>query len=284
MIFFIFTGTSDFFIMSVSMIIQFRIISYFPCAFQPNPMFTECYFAFPGRVGYPEGMEVQKRRKYRVNKKRLIGASVCVALLAAALILALAYFGRAAGRAPYEPLGEEEIQAMRTRALSGGLTETQAALMDAALSIVGDVRYFWGGKSGSVGPDPEWGEIREVVSEGSERTGEMIPYGLDCSGYVTWCFVQLGYSFDEAVELVGNGSWNQWDRSREIRWRELQVGDFAFMNEYPTDQGNHIGICVGFTEKGDPLFAHCAAAFDDVVVTPAGEVFRYARRPALLEG
>ena len=40
-----------------------------------------------------------------------------------------------------------------------------------------------------------------------------------------------------------------------------------------------IGICIGFDEAGAPVFAHCAAGFDNVVVTRAGDVFRYARRP-----
>ena len=52
-----------------------------------------------------------------------------------------------------------------------------------------------------------------------------------------------------------------------------------FQNAYPTNKGNHIGICIGFDEAGAPVFAHCAAGFDNVVVTRAGDVFRYARRP-----
>ena len=47
----------------------------------------------------------------------------------------------------------------------------------------------------------------------------------------------------------------------------------------PTNKGNHVGICIGFNKKGKPVFAHCALGFDNVVVTPAGDVFHYARRP-----
>ena len=38
-------------------------------------------------------------------------------------------------------------------------------------------------------------------------------------------------------------------------------------------------MSVGFTETGEPLIAHCAAGFNDVVVTGRGDIFRYPRRP-----
>ncbi|MEG1810996.1 MAG: NlpC/P60 family protein [Clostridia bacterium] len=222
-------------------------------------------------------MEVKRRKRYNINRRRLILIAGCL-LLVAVLVIMLATLPSAA---PYEPLIDEDIQAMLTRNTELGLSTLQDELVRTALSIVGDVHYFWGGKSNSIGRDPAWGELREVSSSGSESSGTMRPYGLDCSGYVTWCVIQLGYTPSEADMLVGNGTWNQWDKSKELRWNQLAVGDIAFMNRYPTDKGNHIGICVGFTEKGEPLFAHCALGFDNVVVTPAADVFRYARRPAI---
>lgn len=53
----------------------------------------------------------------------------------------------------------------------------------------------------------------------------------------------------------------------------------SFKIPIPPIRGNHVGVCIGFNEKGKPVFAHCALGFDNVVVTPAGDVFRYARRP-----
>ena len=148
-----------------------------------------------------------------------------------------------------------------------------------ALSLVGKVHYFWGGKSYSIGPDPKWGELTEVESGGSSTTGEMRPYGLDCSGFVAWCFLQQGLTNEELESQVGLGTWAQWENSEEISWKELRVGDIVFQNSYPTNKGNHVGVCIGFNEKGKPVFAHCALGFDNVVVTPAGDVFHYARRP-----
>ena len=127
--------------------------------------------------------------------------------------------------------------------------------------------------------DPAWGQPRLVESEGSQSSGTTRPYGLDCSGFVAWCYIQQGFSSQQVEELVGYGTWNQWDRSESISFHQLRVGDWAFQNKYPTDQGNHIGICIGFDQKGKPLFLHCASSFDNVVVTGAGDVFRYARRP-----
>ena len=107
----------------------------------------------------------------------------------------------------------------------------------------------------------------------------MRPYGLDCSGFVAWCFLQQGLTNEELESQVGLGTWAQWENSEEISWKELRVGDIVFQNSYPTNKGNHVGICIGFNEKGKPVFAHCALGFDNVVVTPAGDVFHYARRP-----
>lgn len=143
-------------------------------------------------------------------------------------------------------------------------------MLASALSLVGKVHYFWGGKSYSIGPDPKWGELTEVESGGSSTTGEMRPYGLDCSGFVAWCFLQQGLTNEELESQVGLGTWAQWENSEEISWKELRVGDIVFQNAYPTNKGNHIGICIGFNEKGKPVFAHCALGFDNVVVTPAG--------------
>ena len=246
-------------------------------------------------------MEVKRRKNNKLNKRRRLLTGAAIVLLAVALAWGAPRLYKAVKQAGYRPLTQAEIAAAFERGMAAeqaamnadanadanasapadALDGPRASVANAALSIVGKVRYFWGGKSSAIGEDPRWGEITEVTGAGSESTGTLKPFGLDCSGYVSWCFIQLGYSFAEMEELVGNGTWNQWDRTEDIPWGELRVGDFAFMNRYPTNKGNHIGICVGFTEKGAPVFAHCSSGFDDVVVTPAGDVFRYARRPNL---
>ena len=84
---------------------------------------------------------------------------------------------------------------------------------------MGKVHYFWGGKSNAQGWDPDWGQPKEVVSAGSETSGTIRPYGLDCSGFVAWCYIQLGLSPQEVEEQVGYGTWNQWDLSLIHIWQ-----------------------------------------------------------------
>lgn len=241
-------------------------------------------------------METEKklnRREYKRKKtaKTMKGAAARVVIMTAVLILAsLLIMGinkltDIIREKNYRCLSDEEISIAlsigreREDEIADASSEKRLAFAEAACSIVGEVNYFWGGKSSAVGRDPAWGEIREVESSGSESTGQSKPYGLDCSGYVSWAFIQLGYSFGEMETLFGNGTWNQWDKSTDIDFDDIRVGDIAFMNRYPTNEGNHIGICIGFLENGEPVFAHCSSSFDNVVVTTRGTAFNHARRP-----
>lgn len=221
----------------------------------------------------------------RVIKKRLKAlalpaAAAAIALLALfTLLRASARQNTVSARGEYAPLSSEEIEYALT--VDPPADASRKALVDAAASLVGKVSYFWGGKSTVKGPDPAWGEVKEVTSSGSRTTGTLRPYGLDCSGFVLWCFVQLGYGADSAEALVGIGTWMQWERSYDIAWERLKPGDLAFENRYPDSGSNHVGICIGYDEAGRPVFAHCSSKYDGVVATPAGGVFRYARRPFL---
>lgn len=215
-------------------------------------------------------------REKNINKRRIF------AILATVAMLALLIAAAVGARKLLEPkeaivLTDEEIRNISPGKVS--VTQAQSDLVDAALSLVGKVGYFWGGKSNAIGWDDRWGVPTRVDSSGSKTTGTLRPFGLDCSGYVSWCFKQLGYSPSEVSELIGDGTWNQWDKSIYIEWKELRVGDFVFQNKYPKADSNHIGICVGFNESGEPVFAHCSFSENTVVVTTAGDIFRYARRP-----
>ena len=151
----------------------------------------------------------------------------------------------------------------------------ETAVVSAA-SIVGKVHYFWGGKSFCIGPDPEWGEEKTVTSEGHSTSSMVRPFGLDCSGLVTWAYIQAGYSMDE----IGNGTWNQWQKSEEISKSELRPGDLGFQNRYPGSSGNHVGIFIGYYNE-KPVFIHCISSHDNVVVTTGDGIFNYYRRPLL---
>ena len=217
---------------------------------------------------------IKRKIKRTLRPGRLAAAG---ALLLALCLGIAALVNQMNRQPPYEPLTPEAVAAIRAAAPRESAEREEA--VEAGLTLLGKVHYFWGGKSNAQGWDPDWGQPKEVVSAGSETSGTIRPYGLDCSGFVAWCYIQLGLSPQEVEEQVGYGTWNQWDRSDKIKWKDLRVGDWVFQNAYPTDQGNHIGICIGFNEDGKPLFLHCASGFDNVVVTGAGDIFRHARRP-----
>ena len=224
----------------------------------------------------------KKKRKLNARGRRILRIAAAVLLLIGIACAAVGVDKLIKAR-NYIPLSAAEIEAALARGREAETDEKRLAAAEAAITLVGKVHYFWGGKSGAVGFDSDWGQMKKVAGEGSPSTGTVKPYGLDCSGFVAWCFVQQGLTLKEAEETIGLGTWTQWDRTDRIRWKDIRVGDFVFQNEYPTDDGNHIGICIGFDAKGRPMFAHCASGFDNVVVTGAGDVFRYARRPHYYE-
>ena len=78
--------------------------------------------------------------------------------------------------------------------LPEGLNPDRKAVIEKALTLVGKVNYFWGGKSNAIGWDSRWGTMQKVTAPGSQTTGTYRPYGLDCSGFVDWVFNNaLGY-------------------------------------------------------------------------------------------
>ena len=108
-------------------------------------------------------------------------------------------------------------------------------------------------------------------------------YGLDCSGFVAWTFINaIG---DPAVlEAIGNGSANQWARSTSLGWDEAQPGDLAFRAKPGSVDINHVGIVLNKTQDGQYMIVHCSSKENGVVVTEAwSSGFRYFRRPALYQ-
>ena len=80
------------------------------------------------------------------------------------------------------PITDAELNAYLNSLTCSG---TRKELMRAALSLVGRVPYFWGGKS-APGWNEAWNTPRLVTSAGSSSTGTIRPYGLDCSGFTDW--------------------------------------------------------------------------------------------------
>lgn len=146
------------------------------------------------------------------------------------------------------------------RALPSDLSPERRAVVQHALSLVGKVNYFWGGKSLVIGWDSRWGQLREVTSAGSPTTGTYRPFGLDCSGFADWVFYNA--SGGEYILGHGGGAAAQHRYCERISWGEAQPGDLVF---YPDD--SHIGI-VGLRDvTGNLLIIHCASGRNNVVIT-----------------
>lgn len=129
-----------------------------------------------------------------------------------------------------------------------------------ALSLVGKVNYFWGGKSLVIGWDSRWGQPTRVTAPGSPSTGTTRPYGMDCSGFVDWVFYNA--SGGSYVLGHGGGAATQHTYCTSISWSQAQPGDLVF---YPGD--SHVGIVGGRDENGNLLIIHCASGLNNVVIT-----------------
>ncbi len=147
--------------------------------------------------------------------------------------------------------------------LPADLSQERTAVVRHALSLVGKVNYFWGGKSLVLGWDSRWGQLTQVWAAGSQTTGTYRPYGLDCSGFVDWVF----YNASGGTYVIGHGggAYAQHTYCTDIPWSEAQPGDLAF---YPEDE--HVGIVGDRDENGALLIIHCTSgSLNNVVITGA---------------
>lgn len=146
--------------------------------------------------------------------------------------------------------------------LPAGLSPEREAVIRHALTLVGKVNYFWGGKSLVLGWDSRWGTTQKVTAAGSGSTGTYRPYGMDCSGFVDWVF----YNASGGGYVIGHGGGASAQHSycTPISWDEAIPGDLVF---YPGD--SHVGIVGGRDASGNLLIIHCASGANNVVITGA---------------
>ena len=149
------------------------------------------------------------------------------------------------------------------------LSAERKKVIKAACSLVGKVNYFWGGKSSAIGWDSEWGKLKTVSAEGSKTTGTKRPFGLDCSGFVTWSFINSGFNASQ----IGHGTQGQIAKCSRISWSSAQAGDLAFYADL-----SHVGIVAGKDAAGNILVIHCSSGNNNVVIT-TNSGFGFAARP-----
>lgn len=171
-----------------------------------------------------------------------------------------------AGNGSVPPLSDAELQEF---AAMQDCNAARKHLLTTALSLVGKVPYFWGGKS-EAGWNEEWNTPKLVTAAGSSETGTIRPYGLDCSGFTDWAFkTAFGIS-------IGAGSWNQWDHTFEISEEELLPGDLGFLAVPGTVSVNHVLIFAGYAEDGKKMWVHCEGG-SGVILSSPNYVTQYRR-------
>lgn len=152
----------------------------------------------------------------------------------------------------------QEDALKRLENLPEDLNPDRKAVIEKALTLVGKVNYFWGGKSNAIGWDSRWGTMQKVTAPGSQTTGTYRPYGLDCSGFVDWVFNNaLGYKPGH-----GGGAASQHDYCTPVSWADAQPGDLVFYGD-----DSHVGIVGGRDEDGNLLIIHCSSGSNNVVIS-----------------
>ena len=174
------------------------------------------------------------------------------------------------------PLPQGEVLESVRAALPEELEPLRRAFVESGAALAGRVGYFWGGKSDAVGWDARWGVPAVVISPGSDTTGESIPFGLDCSGFVSWCAVNAAGDA-AAGAVIGSGVRDQWARCTPVAWDEAQPGDLLVFPDL-----SHVGIAAGRGTDGKLMVLHCSRSLGGVVCSPDARAvgFAGAGRPA----
>ena len=161
------------------------------------------------------------------------------------------------------------------------VSEERVNVITAAYSLVGEVGYFWGGKSYAIGWDDSWGSPMTVSAEGSKSSGTVRSYGLDCSGFVAWSYYN-GLGGKDAG--IGNHTTTQWNASEMVDSQSARPGDLVFYHPASAGDDNHVGIVVGVNDNGSLLVVHCSSSQNGVMTGEAWSAgFQYVRSPLGLE-
>jgi len=158
-----------------------------------------------------------------------------------------------------------ETEHLLSETLAGESDPARLAFVRTACSLTDQVSYFWGGKSHALGWDRDWGWPRRVMALGSDTTGHIRPYGLDCSGLVSWA-AATSIQDPAAYDRMGEGVRAQYAGAKPTE--TPRPGDLAFFPDL-----SHVGIVLGYDREGVLWVVHCSASLGGVTVTPASVGF-----------
>ena len=162
------------------------------------------------------------------------------------------------------PLTEEEISSYM-KDLPEDLSEERKDLIHFALSSVGKVPYFYGGKAGVKGLE---GNHFGATISSSDYKGRNRK-GLDCSGFVQWAYwssVDRSLDFASSTqELIGKG--------QKIKRSELKAGDLIIQ---PSGE-SHVVVFIKWTKDGKMLAVHENGTAGNVSVDEVQANYPYYR-------
>jgi len=162
------------------------------------------------------------------------------------------------------PLTESEIEAYM-QMLPKDLSQERIDLIYYALSSVGKVPYYWGGKASA----PSYSANSFGIMVSPDEKGRILK-GLDCSGWINWVYwsatgKRLAYESTSGLAVVGT----------RIGRDELKPGDIVIR----TGTDAHVIMFLGWTGDGRILCIHeSSGKVNNVTVAVRDANWPYYRR------
>lgn len=149
----------------------------------------------------------------------------------------------------------------------GEMSADREDFIEFALTYVGQIDYYYGGKARNRGFSGNgFGE-----RVGADKKGRTLR-GLDCSGFVSWVYWSV-FGVKPGMSTANFASSLNLRRTTADR---LIPGDIGYMNLPGSDAGNHIGIFVGYDDTtGKAKWVHCSGQPKNTVVCNTTNCFRY---------
>ena len=165
---------------------------------------------------------------------------------------------------PKQPLTEEEISKYLS-SLPDDISEARKAVIKFALSSVGKIPYYWGGKASAASYEKNgFGRVIEADYKGR------VLRGLDCSGWVQWVYWSaIGNRLNGAsstATLIGEG--------QKIRRSELQPGDIIVR----VGADSHVVMFLQWAGNGNMIVIHENSGANNVSVSEVTANCPYYRK------
>ena len=139
------------------------------------------------------------------------------------------------------------------------LDKERKSIVTIALSLLGKVPYEWGGKATKKGYDFNWWTF-----DGYGRQK-----GLDCSGFVQWCFMTAGFMQNTAIL---QSTQTILENTTTIGFDEIEPGDIGLLNNGSSI--NHTGIYLG-----NGYWIHCSSGAGTVTIEQTDMFTIFKRMP-----